>query len=181
LPGVLKRWVEVLCVAVRVVGVAGVGERGVVGLHRYYSAEHSGMWQLACALVLLPLAAAGNEAYEEMDIWSEGAGSASWGPDDIAGYKCVDSKYCDKVLAPAVAEFKGLAECQKTCSPDGQAAKHKRKTAIVVIVAVVVGLVIAVCAWSIKKCRNPGENDLQRSLNRGIQKDSLDDPSSASW
>eukprot|EP01043_Picozoa_sp_COSAG02_P024956 COSAG02_NODE_1384_length_12956_cov_126.308446_2_plen_138_part_00 len=137
------------------------------------------MWQLACALVLLPLAAAGNDAYEEVDVWLDDAGSASWGPDDIVGYNCVTDS-CEKVVHPAVAKFKGLAECKKSCTADKPADKKDGQTLVIAIIAAVGTLIVAVCAW--KKCKSSKDDPLQQSLNKGInQKDRLDDPSAASW
>ena len=140
------------------------------------------MWQLACALVLLPLAAAGNDAYEEVEIWLEDTGSASWGPDDIAGYNCVTDS-CEKVLHPAVAKFKGLEECKKSCTADKPADKPKKggdgHGLVIAVIAAVVTIIVAVCAW--KKCSKEKDSPLQQSLNRGINKDRLDDASAASW
>ena len=132
------------------------------------------MWWLACTLVLLPLAAAGGDAYEEVDMWSDG--SASWAPTPhhAPGYDCDDG--CKEVRAPATGKFATLDACTKSgCS----AKSHGHGIVIVIIAALAV---VGAVACGVMKCRSKPESELQRSLNRGIQqKDSLDDPSVASW
>ena len=132
------------------------------------------MWWLACTLVLLPLAAADGETYEEVDMWSGDDGSASWAPHHAAGYDCNDG--CKEVYAPAKGKFASLDECTKS----GCSEKSDSKGLVVAVIAVLAALAAVVCV--VMKCRSKPESALQQSLNRGIQqKDSLDDPSVASW
>ena len=110
------------------------------------------MWWLACTLVLLPLAAAGGDAYEEVDMWSDG--SASWAPTPhhAPGYDCDDG--CKEVRAPATGKFATLDACTKSgCS----AKSHGHGIVIVIIAALAV---VGAVACGVMKCRSKPESEL---------------------